>query len=163
LLNRYAGLAAGRRGSPEPVDELFELGNTCIGEPRDLRISRRHAAVENAEEQTRLGSVPGQHQSRLDELAKIDRRVLVAWAVKADTDQRLICPRKKLSRDWTLSVDDNVEVLRYRGDDNRMRFALQLCALRAVCRFVYDFAQLRWILMPPKLRIVRTRGTNANG
>jgi len=41
-----------------------------------------------------------------------------------------------LLRHWTLSEADRREVLRCRGDDNRRRFALQLCALRIFGRFV---------------------------
>jgi TnpA family transposase len=37
---------------------------------------------------------------------------------------------EELARDWTLSEADRAEVLRCRGDDNRRRFALQLCVLR---------------------------------
>src|SRR5713101_6539614 len=42
----------------------------------------------------------------------------------------------ELLRHWTLSEADRREVLRCRGDDNRRRFALQLCALRIYGRFV---------------------------
>ena len=42
----------------------------------------------------------------------------------------------ELLRHWTLSEADRREVLRCRGDDNRRRFALQLCALRIFGRFV---------------------------
>lgn len=41
-----------------------------------------------------------------------------------------------LLRHWTLSEADTREILRCRGDDNRRRFALQLCALRLFGRFV---------------------------
>src|SRR4029453_3860136 len=41
-----------------------------------------------------------------------------------------------LVRHWTLSEADTREVLRCRGEDNRRRFALQLCALRTYGRFV---------------------------
>jgi TnpA family transposase len=37
---------------------------------------------------------------------------------------------EELARKWTLSEADRTEVLRCRGDDNRRRFALQLCVLR---------------------------------
>jgi TnpA family transposase len=43
---------------------------------------------------------------------------------------------EELARDWTLSESDRVEVLRCRGDDNRRRFALQLCVLRQHGRFL---------------------------
>ena len=42
----------------------------------------------------------------------------------------------ELLRHWTLSEADTRESLRCRGDDNRRRFALQLCALRIFGRFV---------------------------
>src|SRR5437879_10406238 len=42
----------------------------------------------------------------------------------------------ELLRHWTLSEADTREILRCRGDDNRRRFALQLCALRIFGRFV---------------------------
>ena len=43
---------------------------------------------------------------------------------------------EELVRHWTLSEADKHEVLRCRGEDNRRRFALQLCALRTYGRFV---------------------------
>jgi hypothetical protein len=43
---------------------------------------------------------------------------------------------EELARDWTLSEVDRAEVLRCRGDDNRRRFALQLCVLRQYGRFL---------------------------
>ena len=43
---------------------------------------------------------------------------------------------EELARDWTLSEADHVEVQRCRGDDNRRRFALQLCVLRQYGRFL---------------------------
>ena len=45
---------------------------------------------------------------------------------------------EELARDWTLSAADLAEVRRCRGDDNRHRFAIQLCALRAIGRFADD-------------------------
>jgi TnpA family transposase len=45
---------------------------------------------------------------------------------------------EELARDWTLSLADLVEVRRCRGDDNRHRFAIQLCALRTLGRFADD-------------------------
>ncbi len=45
---------------------------------------------------------------------------------------------EELARDWTLSARDLVEVRRCRGNDNRHRFAIQLCALRALHRFADD-------------------------
>jgi len=41
---------------------------------------------------------------------------------------------EELSRDWTLTEADHVEVTRSRGETHRLRFALQLCALRARAR-----------------------------
>ena len=43
---------------------------------------------------------------------------------------------EELARDWTLSETDRSEVLRCRSDDNRRRFALQLCVLRQYGRFL---------------------------
>jgi hypothetical protein len=43
---------------------------------------------------------------------------------------------EELARDWTLSEADRAEVLSCRGDDNRRRFALQLCVLRRYGRFL---------------------------
>lgn len=45
---------------------------------------------------------------------------------------------EELARDWTLSAVDFVEVRRCRGEDNRHRFAVQLCALRTLGRFADD-------------------------
>jgi len=43
-----------------------------------------------------------------------------------------------LARDWTLCAEDLAEVRRCRGHDNRHRFAMKLCALRALGRFADD-------------------------
>src|SRR6516164_7071281 len=43
---------------------------------------------------------------------------------------------EELARNWTLSEADRAEVQRCRGDDNRRRFALQLCVLRQYGRFL---------------------------
>jgi hypothetical protein len=43
---------------------------------------------------------------------------------------------EELARDWTLAEVDRAEVLRCRGDDNRRRFAVQLCVLREHGRFL---------------------------
>jgi TnpA family transposase len=52
-------------------------------------------------------------------------------------------PREEeLARDWTLSEADRAEVLRCRGDDNRRRFALQLCVLRQYGRFVDRYSSV---------------------
>lgn len=45
---------------------------------------------------------------------------------------------EELARDWLLSPADLTETRRCRGDDNRHRFAIQLCALRALGRFADD-------------------------
>jgi hypothetical protein len=45
-----------------------------------------------------------------------------------------------LAREWTLSAADITEIKRCRGDDNRLRFAIQLCVVRNSGRFVSDFA-----------------------
>jgi len=47
---------------------------------------------------------------------------------------------EELARDWTITDADRVEVLRCRGAGNRHRFAMRLCALRSLGRFVDDFA-----------------------
>ncbi len=44
-----------------------------------------------------------------------------------------------LARDWTLTPGDVTETLRGRGDHHRLRFAIQLCWLRANGRFVEDY------------------------
>ena len=46
---------------------------------------------------------------------------------------------EELARDWTLSDIDRRLVAQCRGDDNRRRFALQLCALRKYGRFLDDY------------------------
>lgn len=37
---------------------------------------------------------------------------------------------EELAQDWTLSEADKIEIRQCRGDDNRLRFAIQLCVLR---------------------------------
>jgi len=49
---------------------------------------------------------------------------------------------EELARDWNLSADDLTEVRRCRGDANRHRFAIQLCALRGLGCFVNDFGDV---------------------
>jgi hypothetical protein len=49
---------------------------------------------------------------------------------------------EELARDWTRSEADRVEVLRCRGDDNRRRFALQLCVVRQYGRFVDRYSSV---------------------
>ncbi len=46
---------------------------------------------------------------------------------------------EELAQDWALSEADRVQVRRCRGDGNRLRFAIQLCALRTYGRFVNNF------------------------
>lgn len=43
---------------------------------------------------------------------------------------------EELARDWSLSEVDKAEVRQCRGDDNRRRFAIQLCVLRQYGRFL---------------------------
>jgi hypothetical protein len=43
---------------------------------------------------------------------------------------------EELARNWTLTEADNAQVARCRGDDNRRRFALQICVLRQYGRFL---------------------------
>jgi TnpA family transposase len=47
-----------------------------------------------------------------------------------------------LARDWTLSAEDKAEVLKCRGDENRRRFAIQLCHLKARGRFLSHYSQV---------------------
>jgi hypothetical protein len=42
----------------------------------------------------------------------------------------------ELAQYWTLSARDRAEVMRYRTDATRRRFAVQLCTLRAYGRFL---------------------------
>jgi hypothetical protein len=46
---------------------------------------------------------------------------------------------EELARDWTLSEADKIEIRQCRGDDNRLRFAIQLCLLRLHGRFLNDY------------------------
>jgi hypothetical protein len=48
----------------------------------------------------------------------------------------------EIVRDWSLSVEDVTEVMRARGAEHRLRFAVQLCALRATGRFLSDYKQV---------------------
>jgi hypothetical protein len=45
-------------------------------------------------------------------------------------------------RNWSLSAEDVAEVMRARGTEHRLRFAVQLCALRATGRFVSDYQRV---------------------
>ena len=49
---------------------------------------------------------------------------------------------EELARNWTLSEADRSQVLRCRGDDNRRRFAVQLCVLWQYGRFLKDYARV---------------------
>jgi TnpA family transposase len=69
---------------------------------------------------------------------------------------------EELARNWTLSETDRSQVLRCRGDDNRRRFAIQLCVLRQYGRFLEDYARIpvrilnhvnRQIHLPPALSL----------
>lgn len=42
----------------------------------------------------------------------------------------------ELALDWTLGNKDKIEIFKCRGDDNRRRFAIQLCVLRKYGRFL---------------------------
>ncbi len=46
---------------------------------------------------------------------------------------------EELGRDWNLSEKDMAEVRRCRGNDNKHRFSIQLCALRTLGRFANDY------------------------
>jgi hypothetical protein len=67
------------------------------------------------------------------------RRSRAALSLPADPSD------EELARDWTLSAADKVEIQGCRGDDHRLRFALQLCVLRLYGRFLttYDTVPLR--------------------
>lgn len=54
--------------------------------------------------------------------------------VKEPSDERL-------ATDWTLSTEDVQEIEKCRGEDNRRRFAIQLCYVRNEGRFVENFAE----------------------
>jgi hypothetical protein len=69
---------------------------------------------------------------------------------------------EELARNWTLTEADNAQVARCRGDDNRRRFALQICVLRQYGRFLEDYHQVpvrilnhinRQIQLPPALSL----------
>lgn len=62
-----------------------------------------------------------------------ERRRQVGLTLPQDSSE------EELARDWTLTDTDRAEVLRCRGDDNRRRFALQLCVLRQYGRFIDRF------------------------
>ena len=69
---------------------------------------------------------------------------------------------EELARDWTLSVAELEEVRKSRGPEHRQRFAVQLCALRTLGRFVDDLGKVpvrianhigRQLGLPPSLFI----------
>ncbi len=47
--------------------------------------------------------------------------------------------QEELAFDWTLSEADKGRVLGHRGDDNRLRYAVQLCVLRKYSRFLDSY------------------------
>jgi len=47
-----------------------------------------------------------------------------------------------LTRRWSLAPKDVAEVLRARGPEHRLRYAVQLCMLRATGRFVADYQRV---------------------
>ena len=49
---------------------------------------------------------------------------------------------EELAFDWTLSDADKKLVLKRRGDDNRRRYAIQLCVVRKYSRFLSDFSSV---------------------
>ena len=72
-------------------------------------------------------------------MAPVRRRSRPALSLPSDPSD------EALARDWTLSAADKGEIQACRGDDNRLRFALQLCVLRLYGRFLttYDAVPLR--------------------
>ena len=46
---------------------------------------------------------------------------------------------EELAFNWTLSKEDKTQILKRRGDDNRRRYAVQLCVLRQYGRFLDDY------------------------
>ena len=46
---------------------------------------------------------------------------------------------EELAFDWTLSEEDKTQILAHRGDDNRRRYAVQLCVLRKYGRFLNNY------------------------
>src|ERR1022692_4079198 len=90
----------------------------------------------------------------------------------SDTRRKLGVPlaedlsEEDLARDWTLSESDLGQVFRCRGDDNRRRFAIQLCVLRRYGRFLEDFQYVparvlnhisRQLRLPPILSLSTER------
>lgn len=46
---------------------------------------------------------------------------------------------EELAFDWTLSKEDKVQIFKRRGDNNRRRYAVQLCTLRKYGRFLENY------------------------
>jgi hypothetical protein len=69
------------------------------------------------------------------------RRSRAAFSLPADPSDG------ELARDWTLSAANKIEIQGCRGDDNRLRFALQFCVLWLYGRFLptYDTVPLRLV------------------
>ncbi len=67
-------------------------------------------------------------------------------AVARSRSPRVVLPvdpgEEELARDFSLSEADKVEVRQCRGDDNRRRFALQLCVVRKHGRFLDSYRQV---------------------
>jgi TnpA family transposase len=67
-------------------------------------------------------------------------------AVSRGHSPRVVLPvdpgEEELARDFSLSEADKVEVRQCRGDDNRRRFALQLCVVRKHGRFLGSYRQV---------------------
>lgn len=49
---------------------------------------------------------------------------------------------EELAFNWTISKEDKAQILRRRGDDNRRRYAVQLCVLRKYGRFLDDYGSV---------------------
>ena len=65
--------------------------------------------------------------------APVRRRSRPALSLPSDPSD------EALARDWTLSAADKGEIQACRGDDNRLRFALQRCVLRLYGRFLSTY------------------------
>ncbi len=49
---------------------------------------------------------------------------------------------EELAFDWTLSQEDKAQIYKCRGDDNRRRYAVQICVLRKYGRFLDDYSSV---------------------
>lgn len=49
---------------------------------------------------------------------------------------------EELAFDWTLSKEDKLQIFKRRGDNNRRRYAVQLCILRKYGRFLEDYSSI---------------------